>query len=105
MTKPGEVYKVDLGYGGKIRMMVVVSRYDMDAPRSLSLCVPITSAYRDSQYEVPLASASFLRTQSYANVQGLQAVQDHELIGPIGMIYGSVFEAIKCALKFSMELE
>ena len=29
MTKLGEVYKVDLGYGGKIKMMVVVSRYDM----------------------------------------------------------------------------
>ena len=94
MTKPGEVYKVDLGYGGKIRMMVVVSRYDMDAPRSLSLCVPITSAYRGSDYEVALASAPFLRVQSYANVQGLQAIQDHELIGPIGMVYGSVFEAI-----------
>lgn len=60
MTKPGEVYKVDLGYGGKIRMMVVVSRYDMDAPRALSLWVPITSAYRGSDYEVALASAPFL---------------------------------------------
>ena len=85
-------------------MMVVGSRYDMDAPRSLSLCVPITSAYRDSDYEVPLKSAPFLRTKSYANVQGLQAVQDHELIGPIGSIYGSVFEDIKTALKFAMEL-
>jgi mRNA-degrading endonuclease toxin of MazEF toxin-antitoxin module len=104
MTKPGEVYKVDLGYGGKIRMMVVVSRYDMEAPRSLSLCVPITSAYRGSDYEVPLASAPFLRTKSYANVQGLQAVQDHELIGPIGSVYGSVFEDIKKALRYAMEL-
>lgn len=104
MTNPGEVYKVDLGYGGKIRMMVVVSRYDMEAPRSLSLCVPITSAYRDSDYEVPLASAPFLRTKSYANVQGLQAVQDHELIGPIGSVYGSVFEDIKRALRYAMEL-
>lgn len=104
MTKPGEVYKVDLGYGGKIRMMVVVSRYDMEAPRSLSLCVPITSAHRGSDYEVPLASAPFLRTKSYANVQGLQAVQDHELIGPVGSVYGSVFEDIKVALRYAMEL-
>ena len=69
MTKLGEVYKVDLGSGGKIKMMVVVSRYDMDAPRSLSLCVPITSAYREFGYEVPLAPAPFMRTKSYANVQ------------------------------------
>ena len=104
MTKPGEVYKVDLGYGGKIRMMVVVSRYDMDAPRSLSLCVPITSSYRESEYEVPLAPAPFLRMKSYANVQGLQAIQDHELIGPVGSIYGSVFDDIKNALRYAMEL-
>jgi len=105
MTKPGEVYKVDLGYGGKVRMMIVVSRYDTDAPRSLSLCVPITSAYRGSRYEVPLASATFLRVKSYANVQGLQAIQDHELIGPIGLVFGSVLAEIRDALKYAMELK
>jgi hypothetical protein len=31
-TKPGEVYRVDLGMGGKVRMMMVVSREDADAP-------------------------------------------------------------------------
>jgi len=104
MTKPGEVYKVDLGYGGKIRMMVVVSRYDLDAPRSLSLCVPITSSSRGSAYEVELASASFLRTKSYANVQGLQAIQDHELIEPIGLVYGKILDEIRTSLRFALEL-
>lgn len=42
-TEPGQVYKVDLGYSGKIRMMVVVSVKDSDAPRALSVCVPITN--------------------------------------------------------------
>jgi len=42
----GEVYRVDLGMGGKVRLMVVVSRQDEEAPRALSLCVPITTAYR-----------------------------------------------------------
>ena len=50
-TKPGEVYRVDLGAGGKVRMMLVVSREDSNPPRALSLCVPITSAYRDSPYD------------------------------------------------------
>ena len=104
MTKPGEVYKVDLGYGGKIRMMVVVSRFDPDAPRSLSLCVPITSSSRGSSYEVELASAPFLRTKSYANLQGLQAIQDHELRGPVGLVYGTVFEDIKTSLRYVLEL-
>ena len=86
-------------------MMVVVSRYDMDAPRSLSLCVPVTSSYRGSSYEVPLAPSAFLRVKSYANVQGLQAIQDHELIGPIGLVFGSVLAEIREALKYAMELK
>jgi mRNA-degrading endonuclease toxin of MazEF toxin-antitoxin module len=90
MIKPGEVYRVDLGIGGKMRMMMVVSRNDENAPRALTLCVPITSAYRESDYEVTLPSTSFLKVKSYANAQGLQAIQDNELIGPIGLFYGSV---------------
>jgi mRNA interferase MazF len=51
--------------------MVVVSREDADAPRALSLCVPITTAFRESAYEVELPGARFLKQKSYANVQGL----------------------------------
>ena len=91
--------------GGKVRLMVVVSRRDEEAPRALSLCVPITTAYRGSNYEVELSSMPFLRAKSYANVQGLQAIQDHELSGPFGLFYGSVLEDLKRALRFAMELE
>ena len=104
MTKPGEVYRVDLGMGGKVRLMMVVSRHDDKAPRALSLCVPITTAYRESEYEVTLPSMSSLRAQSHANFQGLQAIQDHELIGPVGLFYGSVIEDVKKALRYAMEL-
>jgi len=104
MTKLGEVYRVDLGMGGKVRMMIVVSREDADAPRALSLCVPITTAYRGSDYELELPSMPFLRAKSYANVQGLQAIQDHELNGPVGAFYGTVIEDLKNALRFAMDL-
>ena len=85
-------------------MMVVVSREDPDSPRALSLCVPITTAYRGSDYEVELPSAPFLRARSYANAQGLQAIQEHELSGPIGTFYGTAMEDLKAALRFAMEL-
>ena len=52
--KPGEVYRVDLGYAGKIRYMVVVSRWDPDLPRALVLCAPITTKYKESEYEVEI---------------------------------------------------
>ena len=104
MTKPGEVYRVDLGMGGKVRLMMVVSRHDEQAPRALSTCVPITTAYRESDYEVELPPRPFLRAKSYANVQGLQAIQDHELSGPVGISYGAALEDVKTALRFAMDL-
>jgi mRNA interferase MazF len=103
-TKPGEVYRVDLGIGGKVRMMLVVSREDPNPPRALCLCVPITSAYRDSPYEVELPSRPFLRMKSYANVQGLQAIQHHELLGPIGSFYGKTMDDVRAALQYALEI-
>jgi len=102
--KPGEVYRVDLGAGGKVRMMLVVSRVDANPPRALSLCVPITSAYRESPCEVELPSRPFLRMKSYANVQGLQAIQHHELHGPVGTFYGQTMEDVRAALRYAMEI-
>jgi mRNA-degrading endonuclease toxin of MazEF toxin-antitoxin module len=47
--KVGEVYIVDLGLEGKVRPVVVISREDTDAPRALSVVVPLTSQYRGSR--------------------------------------------------------
>ena len=103
-TKPGEVYRVDLGMGGKLRMMIVVSREDAAAPRALSICAPITTANRGSSYEVELPSRPFLRERSYANIQGLQAIQHHELQGPIGIFHGKVMEQIREAIAFTFDI-
>jgi mRNA-degrading endonuclease toxin of MazEF toxin-antitoxin module len=103
-TKPGEVYRVDLGMGGKVRMMMVVSREDAAAPRALSICAPITTANRGSAYEVELPSRPFLRERSYANIQGLQAIQYHELQGPIGIFHGVVMERIRKAIAYTFDI-
>jgi mRNA interferase MazF len=103
-TKPGEVYTVDLGMRAKVRPMVVVSRNDPDSPRALSLCVPVTTAFRGSAYEVDIGKPYFLRHNSYANVQGLQAVQHHELRGPIGKLNDNVLQEIKQALAYILNL-
>jgi mRNA interferase MazF len=104
-TEPGQVYRVDLGYAGKVRMMAVVSVKDDDAPRALAVCVPITSAFRNSWYEVPLGRKSFLRETSYANVQGIQAIQHHELQGPIGSLTKNEMQEIRKALAKMFEIE
>jgi len=103
-TKPGEVYRVDLGIGGKVRPMVVVSREDSDPPRALSICAPVTTAYRGSKYEVDIGKPRFLRMHSYVNLQGLQAIQHHELIGPIGMLHAESMAKVRTALEYTLDI-
>jgi len=102
--EPGAVYRVDLGITGKVRFFVVVSRRDDDPPRALALCVPITTQNRGSEYEVELPRVRFLREQSHANVQGMQAIQFHELQGPVGRFTAPTMEAIRDALRYAMDL-
>ena len=90
--------------GGKVRMMLVVSREDASAPRALSICAPITTANRGSAYEVELPSRPFLRERSYANIQGIQAIQHHELQGPIGIFHGKVMEQIREVIAYTFDI-
>lgn len=103
-TKPGEVYRVDLGIAGKVRPMVVVSREDFDPPRALTLCAPVTTAYRESKYEVDIGKPPFLRMSGYVNVQGLQAIQHHELSDRIGILDAGSMTKIRVALKYALDL-
>jgi mRNA interferase MazF len=103
-TKPGEVYMVDLGYVGKVKPMLVVSRDDANPPRALSICVPITTAHRGSSYEVALPKAAFLHQQSYANTQGIIAIEHHDLSRRIGRFPSIVMDDVKKALRHAMDL-
>jgi mRNA interferase MazF len=67
------VWLADLGLAAKTRPVVVVSRFDPDAPRALILCVPLTTQSRMSRYEVSIPKLPFLDNESFANVQGLAA--------------------------------
>lgn len=103
-TSPGEVYRVDLGIRGKLRLMLVLSREDPDAPRALSICAPITTAYRGSPYEVDIGKPRFMRLPSYVNVQGLQAIQHHELEGPVGELDRATMERVQAAARWALNL-
>ena len=58
--QPGEVWLADLGLAAKTRPVVIVSRFDPDAPRALAIYVPLTTQNRMSRYEVPLPKLLFL---------------------------------------------
>lgn len=49
---PSEVWLADLGFAAKTRPVVIVSRYDPNAPRALVIYVPLTTQNRGSLYEV-----------------------------------------------------
>jgi mRNA interferase MazF len=102
--KVGEVYVVDLGYKGKVRPVVVMSREDSDAPRALALCVPLTTENRGSRYEVPMPRVPWLKKQGVANVQGIGAAGFHELMDRRGRFDEAAVSKIKDAIRWTFEL-
>lgn len=104
-TEPGQVYLVDLGMTAKTRPMLVVSRRDDDAPRALAVCAPITTSTRDSEYEVSIGKPKFLRESSYVNVQGMQAIQHHELKRMVGRLPDADMQKVKSALERLFDID
>jgi len=84
--------------------MAIVSREDLDAPRALAVCAPITSSNRGSRYEVSIGKPHFLHGEGYVNLQGLQAVQHHELRTKIGRLSQENMNNIRNALRFTFDL-
>jgi mRNA-degrading endonuclease toxin of MazEF toxin-antitoxin module len=100
----GEVYMVDLGYEGKVRPVVVMSRADEQAPRALALCVPLTMESRGSRYEVPMPRVAWLKKQGVANVQALGAAGFHELTDRRGRFDAATVAKIKEAIRWAFDL-
>ena len=102
---PGEVWLADLGMAAKTRPVVVVSRYDEEAPRALVIYVPLTSQNRGSRYEVVLPRLHFLNQESVANVQGLGSIPTVRLERRLGRLPESVLTEIRKAIAFALDFE
>jgi mRNA interferase MazF len=83
---------------------VIVSRHDPDPPRTLVIYVPLTTQYRESDYEVVLPKLPFLSRDSVANIQGLGSVARARLERKLGELPDSVLLAIKQAIVFALDL-
>lgn len=101
---PGELYLIDLGMIGKVRPAVVISREDAEAPRALTICAPLTTENRGSNYEVALGKLKFLDRESWVNVQGLTSLGRERMIRRLGRLTAPQMEQIKAALRFALEL-
>ena len=102
--KVGEVYMLDLGYQGKVRPIVIMSREDPQAPRALSLYVPLTKEARGSQYEVMMPRVPWLKLQSYADTQAIGAVGHHELKDRRGRFEAAAVAKLKDAIRWAFDL-
>ena len=98
---PGEVWLADLGLAAKTRPVVVLSRHDPDAPRALTIYVPLTTQNRGSKYEVELPKLHFLRETSVANVQGVASLTANRLERKLGVLHPDVLQRIREALAFA----
>jgi mRNA-degrading endonuclease toxin of MazEF toxin-antitoxin module len=89
----------------KTRPMLVVSRCDENAPRALAVCAPITTSTRESDYEVSIGKPKFLHEPSYVNVQGMQAIQHHELKRMNGRLPDADLQKVKGANELLFDLD
>jgi mRNA interferase MazF len=105
--RPGEVYWVDLGFAGKVRPLMVVSREDADPPRALAVCVPLTTEIRGGNYEVPIPRVRWMPgdDKGVANVQGITPVEHHRLQRRSGRFEPPVVQKIRNAIGWMLELE
>ena len=103
--QPGEVWLSDLGLAAKTRPVIVVSRFDPDAPRALILYVPLTTQNRMSRYEVAIPRLPFLNQESFANVQGLASSPTVRLERRLGRLPSAVMTELKAALSFVLDLD
>ena len=104
MPKVGDVFMLDLGYQGKTRPVVIVSREDPNAPRALSVFVPLTKESRGGNYEVTMPPVPWLKLQSYANVLALGAAEWHELTDRRGRFEAATVAKIKDAIRWRLDL-
>jgi len=72
----------------------------------LFLFVPL-SRHRPAtaNMKFPLGSQKFLHERSYVNVQGLQAIQHHELKRMIGRLSDADLQAVMRAIKWLFDID
>lgn len=100
----GEVWLADLGLAAKTRPVIVVSRFDPDAPRALILYVPLATQNRMSRYEVAIPKLPFLNKESFANVQGLASIPTVRFERRLGRLPATALTELKVALMFALDL-
>lgn len=103
-AKLGDIWLADLGLAAKTRPILIVSRFDPDAPRALLTYVPLTTQHRGSRYEIPLGDLPFLHQASVVNIQGIGSLIEPRLERKLGQLSAATMAKVKEAIRFALEL-
>ena len=96
--RPGEIWLADLGLAAKTRPVVIVSRFDPDAPRAPIVYVPLTTQNRESRYEFPLPRDLFSRMLcQLPTCQGIASVPSVRLERRLGAVPENTMAEIRRA--------
>jgi mRNA interferase MazF len=102
--KAGEVWLADLGLAAKLRPVVVLSFDDPEAPRALTIYIPLTRQNRGSRYEIPLGHLPWLANETVANVQGIGSMPPIRFEKKLGALSEADLLKIKRALIHACKL-
>ena len=102
IPKVGDVYLLDVGCQGKVRPVVIMSREDTQAPRALSLFVPLTKNSHGTRYEVQMPSA--MAEVAVASVQAIGVAEFAELRYRTGRFDSLTVDKIKGAIRWIFDL-
>lgn len=69
--RPGEIWLPDLGLAAKTRPVIIVSREDSDAPRTLANTFLLTTQNSNNPCQVAIPRPAFLNEISVAILQGI----------------------------------
>jgi mRNA interferase MazF len=92
----GELWRVDLGYLGKVRPVLVVSVPFLDNERTLCIVVPHTNSLRGTRFEVAVPHPAL--SEGAFDVQQTAAVQAVKFIQRLGTLNTEQMGAIERAL-------
>ncbi|MBI4661557.1 MAG: type II toxin-antitoxin system PemK/MazF family toxin [Verrucomicrobia bacterium] len=92
----GELWRVDLGYLGKVRPVLVVSVPFLENERTLCIVVPHTNSPRGTRFEVAVPHAAL--PAGVFDVQQTAAVQAVKFIQRLGTLNADLMSIIEHAL-------
>lgn len=102
LIQRGEIWRLDLGYQGKVRPVVVMSIPFLDNERTLVTYIPRTTRVWGTRFEVPHQARNFL--PGAFDVQSIGSAPSVSFLQKLTVLDNAILELIEEKLRLSMQL-